>query len=461
MPKSIKKILAVAAAAAVLFASAGVTVLAASNGGDFTIKSTYEDVDWGTWNSYKGNLHTHSSVSDGSESYRNMIYAAYEQEYDILAFSEHGITGRAWDKSPFIRPLYLYQIAAGYDRKPLSTEEFNAIQNGSAADPKTGEARGRGMLCVTGANELNGVTVSKSHVNGYFLPENVANMEWGYENGYDYALSLVEKYGGVSHINHPSDWLGTGDDESVVSDPENVDYFADFLLRYKSCLGIEAVNGFTSLTRYDRILWDNLLMKCLPYGKTVYGFAGADAHSIGRLNSCFMYFMMDELTTDALRTAMEKGAFFGATHSVIANSVIGPDSDVNAPAGVNQPLTKVNSLTVEGHKIIADVGNTSYINWIADGKVIAKSEVNGDGVAVLDLDEFDTADMLYVRAEFYNENGMVFSQPMVLDRGTAPLEYKNEKTVAEKITDMLCSTRIYVLFEKLFKLIAKSIGCGM
>lgn len=427
----------------------------------YTIRSTYENVDWSGWQSYKGSLHTHSSVSDGSESFRNMIYAAYEQDYDILAFSEHGITGRAWDKAPFIRPLYLYQIAAGYDRKPLSTDEFNAIQSGSATDPKTGESRGKGMLCVTGANELNGVTISKSHVNGYFLPESVANMEWGYENGYDYALSLVEKNGGISHINHPSDWLGTGDDESVVSDPKNVEFFADYLLRYKSCLGIEAVNGFTSLTRYDRILWDNLLMYCLPYGKTVYGFAGSDAHSIGRLNSCFMYFMMDELSTESLRTAMETGAFFGATHSVVANSVIGPENDVNAPAGVNQPLARVNSLTVDGHKIIADVGNASYISWIANGKVIAKTEVNGDGVAVLDLDEFDTSDMLYVRLEIYNENGMVFSQPLTLDRGTAPLEYNNEKTLSEKLVFALCSTRIYVLFEKLFKLIAKNIGCGL
>lgn len=459
--KTLKKIIAVITAVVVSAVPLASFAAAADIGNEYVIKSTYENVDWGEWKAYKGSLHTHSSVSDGSESFRNMIYAAYEQNYDILAFSEHGITGRAWDKDPFIRPLYLYQIAAGYDRKPLSTDEFNAIQSGAAADPKTGAARGKGMLCVTGANELNGVTISKSHVNGYFLPENVANMEWGYENGYDYALSLVEKNGGISHINHPSDWLGTGNDESVVSDPKTVNFFADFLLRYKSCLGIEAVNGFTSLTKYDRILWDNLLMSCLPYGKTVYGFAGSDAHNIGRLNSCFMYFMMNELSTEALRTAMENGAFFGATHTVIANSVIGPESDVYAPEGVDQPLAVVNSLKVDGHKITADVGNTSYINWIANGKVIAKTQINGDGTAVLDLDEFDTSDMLYVRAEIYNENGMVFSQPMTLDRGTAPLEYKNSKTAAEKIVFALQSTRIYVLFEKLFKLIAKNISCGL
>ena len=69
--------------------------------------------------------------------------------------------------------------------------------------------------------------------------------------------------------------------------------------------------------------------------------------------------------------------------------------------------------------------------------------------------------MLYVRAEIYNENGMVFSQAMVIDHGNTPLEYTNEKTVAQKIVFALKSTRIHVLFERLFMAIAKKTGCGM
>ena len=71
---------------------------------EYTLVSPYKDVDWSSRKAYKTGLHTHSSVSDGSETFRNMIYAAYEQNYDILSFSEHGITGRAWDKTPLIRP---------------------------------------------------------------------------------------------------------------------------------------------------------------------------------------------------------------------------------------------------------------------------------------------------------------------------------------------------------------------
>ena len=115
---------------------------------DYTLVSPYKDVDWSSRKAYKTGLHTHSSVSDGSETFRNMIYAAYEQNYDILSFSEHGITGRAWDKTPFIRPLYLYSYLLGYDKKPLTPEEFAAVTDGSAALESTGEARGRGQQLV-------------------------------------------------------------------------------------------------------------------------------------------------------------------------------------------------------------------------------------------------------------------------------------------------------------------------
>lgn len=430
---------------------------------DFTLDSPYKDVDWDTFKAYKTNLHTHSSVSDGNETFRNMIQAAYDQDFDILAFSEHGITGRAWDQKPFIRPLYLYQIAAGYgDRASLTTEEFNAYKDGSAPVSSTGEARGKGIFCVTGANELNAVTVSQSHVNGYFLPSSVGNMDWGFENGYDYALSMVEKYGGISHINHPGDILGSKWDSSVVSKPENVEFFADFLLRYKSCLGVEAVNGFTSLTAYDRILWDNLLTYCLPYGKTVYGFAGADAHDKGRLNSCWEYFMLDTVSEESIRECMENGAFFGATHTVRANDVIGPETDVQAPDGIMQPVAVINSLKTEGHKIILDASNVDYVTWIANGKVIARNDFeNKEGVVALDLDEFDTDELLYVRCEVFNENGLIYSQPIVIDHGTEPLTYQPAtgfKATMHKIGFALKSTRIVVIIQKIVEAIQRAIA---
>ena len=96
------------------------------------------------------------------------------------------------------------------------------------------------------------------------------------------------------------------------------------------------------------------------------------------------------------------------------------------------------------------------MQWIANGRIIAKQELS-DGKATLDLDTLSTADMLYVRCEIYNVNGMVFSQPIVIDRGSAPLKYEPNTTAAQRTEFILKSTRVYVIFKALFDLISDSI----
>ena len=58
---------------------------------------------------YKTNLHTHSTYSDANETMTKMIEAYYDYDFDILAFAEHGLLGKEWDKTPTIVPLYTFQ----------------------------------------------------------------------------------------------------------------------------------------------------------------------------------------------------------------------------------------------------------------------------------------------------------------------------------------------------------------
>ncbi|MBR6361005.1 MAG: hypothetical protein IKS04_04355, partial [Clostridia bacterium] len=70
---------------------------------DYTIDSPYKDVVWsgdGAWGAYKGNLHTHSFVSDAEVDYRDMILEYYNQGYDFLAMTDHGVTGKPWNEKP-------------------------------------------------------------------------------------------------------------------------------------------------------------------------------------------------------------------------------------------------------------------------------------------------------------------------------------------------------------------------
>ena len=264
---------------------------------DYRIVSPYEQVIWDgddAWGAYKGNLHTHSTVSDAEMDLNEMILEHYKQGFDFLAMTDHGVTGKAWNEEPTHLPLYTYQYLAGRKTTPLTDEEYQGVISGTY--PVDGKARGRGMTCVIGGNELNALTITKCHVNGFFLLPHVGDNYLGYENDHEGAVRLADEANALSVINHPGDWLNSGRNVDIVSKPENVHYYADILLKYDSCLGMEVFNERNHTTPYDRILWDNVLMECLPYGRNVIGFSNNDAHFLAHVDSSFSVFMMKENT---------------------------------------------------------------------------------------------------------------------------------------------------------------------
>lgn len=72
---------------------------------DYTIVSPYAAVNWNTWDQYKTNMHTHSTISDGAEDFSAMVERHYELGYDILGMTDHGTVDRGWTKlnsNPFV-----------------------------------------------------------------------------------------------------------------------------------------------------------------------------------------------------------------------------------------------------------------------------------------------------------------------------------------------------------------------
>ncbi|MBR5772158.1 MAG: hypothetical protein IKY00_02980, partial [Clostridia bacterium] len=312
MKRKLVKLISLAMVITVLFSvCAGA---AASAEKDYKIVSPYQDVVWSgdnAWGAYKGNLHTHSFVSDAQVDYRDMILEYYKQGFDFLAMTDHGVTGKPWNEKPTEIPLYIYQRIIGNTVHYFTDEEYNALLDGSF--PVDGQARGRGMTCITGGNELNALTITKDHVNAIFLPENAGDNYLGYENDYEGAVRLADHYGALSFINHPGDWLNSNSDRANCSDPEKIAYFADILLRYDSCLGMEVFNEHNGTTGYDRDTWDNLLMVCLPYGKRIIGFSNGDTHYIRDVDSSYSVFMMESNTPENVKKTMQSGAFFAVT----------------------------------------------------------------------------------------------------------------------------------------------------
>ncbi len=430
----------------------------AASEANYTIVSPYENVIWsgeGAWGAYKGNLHSHTTYSDAAETLPNMVKEYYEQGYDFLANADHGVTGTPWNVEPTKQILYTYNGIFGKDNIPLTDEEFEGITTGTYP-LYDGTVRNKKMVCVTGANELNNMTLlTKAHVNGYFLGEGVGDGFGGTENGFEAAIAFTEENGGLSHINHPGDWLESNKDITTVSDIDNVEFFAELLLKYPTCLGIEVFNETNGTTPYDRILWDNLLMYTLPYGKNVIGFSNTDAHVKKTVDTSFGVFMMKENDMDNIKEAMLDGTFFMVTRNLRANDIIGPSEGFDV-SNTDIPYPVFTSLVTEGHTVTVTAQNADKIQWIANGKVIAESEIAQTAVT-LDLDTIEGAENFqYVRAELFGEGGMCLSQALVIDDGSEKLTYEEEKnlcTLIEKIIFRLKSTFLWCVVVEVARLI--------
>ncbi|MBR6005479.1 MAG: hypothetical protein IK063_04550 [Clostridia bacterium] len=460
MKKGMKKIIAMALTLALI---APMSAFAADTAAkDYTIINPYEDVIWtgdNAWGAYKGNLHTHSFVSDAEVDYRNMIISYYEHGFDFLAMTDHGVTGKAWNEKPTELPLYLYQRVIGNTVHYFTDEEFKALQDGSF--PVDGQARGRGMTCVTGGNELNALTITKDHVNAIFLPENAGDNYLGYENDYEGAVRLAQHYGAPCFINHPGDWLESNSDRKNCSDPEKIAYISDILLRYDNCLGIEVFNEHNGTTGYDRDTWDNLLMACLPYGKRVNGFSNGDTHFLRDVDSSYSVFMMEENTEENVRKTMESGAFFAITRVIRKDTEkFGPEEDLDV-RDTDLPYPMFSNIQVDGHKITVEFSDADDIRWVANGNVIEKANLDdaeGTSSYTIDLDEIEgNEDFLYVRCQIMGKGGITLTQAFILDDGAEKPVYERDNSnaaVAARLLRQFFSLRIFVLFKKLWSLIA-------
>lgn len=443
MKKSFFKVMSLLMAGAMLFSVLQVSVFATEV--DYKITNPYESVTayiGNEDNHYKTNLHTHSTYSDALVSLDNMVKEHYNQDFHVLAFADHGVIGVEWDQQPTLLPLYYYNYVMLKDQNHLSTEEFQAIQNGTYKTAVSTRSTDRGLNCVTGAIEGNYLVAQKNHVNGYFMNDSRAEGVMGTEGDFETMIKMIEEAGGISHINHPGDWLSSAGDESIARDPGNVQFFADLLLRYPSCLGIEVYNAFDRPTSNDRVLWDELLQVVIPQGRNVWGFGNNDAHNLNDIDTCFMDFVMPEFSQANVRTTMENGAFFAVSRY--------EDGERIGDTGAYPMVTCI--LVDEEADTITIVGkNCDKINWIADGEII-QTNTKGAGNVVsstIKLRSHSDDISCYVRAELEGTGGKTLTQAFVCDDGNMDDQIdigSPVTTVVKSFVDMLLDILKKILF---------------
>ena len=460
--KKAKRLIAVACVIAMLASVLSTVGLAADSGADYTITNPYENVDW-SWNQYKADLHTHTTASDGDDSLKAMVETNYDYGFDIYAISDHGTVNYSYTYQDVIPALKTFLQIKNPEAKviPLDAEggltfdgnRYDVVtENGGDYYYQTYEdgSVGQKMLRVPYAIENNPTSLNNAHVNSWFVDYGHGLV--GGTSDYETPIKAVDELGGLSVINHPGEYTNARDEDYTADAYDEsysyyIDKFESLLLEYPSCIGIDMNSKGDSRTRFDRKLWDIMLMDLAPVGRNVLGIATSDAHRTTAAYTGYTMMIMPENTVENLYNCMDAGEFFAASkclgnHEELqeiatylinngdeAAAEIGADiisrqaEDYNAkyeaPLDVDAPV--VNEILVNDAEdtIALDVDDALCIRWISNGKTVAYGNE-------IDLDDYSSEIGSYIRAEIFGEGGIVYTQAMLLEYEGAP-EHENKE----------------------------------
>ena len=435
--KNFKKLLSTTMAVALAIGSMTMSVSAApAKVFDFTITNPYASVNWATYVHYKSALHSHSTDSDGAQTKARMIEEHYTMGYDIFAPADHDVLTR--DFTSTARTFAAFRDGTNDGR--------GNIDAARVAEIATGVGRyGRGMIGVPDSNEHS----RTEHINGFFAPlliENATVLNGRGANAPGRMLEtvrLIEEAGGISHINHSGRFTGGADSnfvtgEAASNNPVHIKTHVDIFMEFPSCVGMEIVNRLDNESRSDRILWDNILMQTMPYGRNVWGFSNDDSHSVGEVGWNYNMHIMPELSTEAFRKSMETGTFFAVAPVARREGINAIDRNGNAMRSgggnaateylresADNPFPKVTNIVAGDNRITITAKDYDAIEWIADGKIIA----TGNTLNLLNhVDEINS----YVRAQVKSDAAIVFTQPFGIQGAAAAISLVTPSGMVKK-----------------------------
>ncbi len=399
-------------------------------GKNYVMDSCYENVDWDNWKAYKVQLHCHTNASDGFLTVKEVVQKSYDLGYDAVAITDHGTINKGWNNEPDLIPivrLVKYDRTQLADIIPLTQEEYDSYINGTA--PTTnGTVRENGMIDVPKGIELNAATpVADCHLTGYYCDYGQGLL--GVYGDYETPSKGVKDAGGISMLSHVGEYVYTDkDSENYVGQPVDEYYVNKFSRLFLDNAGSSVGMGINSATdahtRCDRILYDSILQKTIPYGVVPWGFTFSDSHDEASLNNAYTMHYMPELSNNDLRYSMETGTFFSVSHFSNGVELNGMrempeyiEEEVDAYSNETPLVTRI-EIDEELDTISIEGENFDTITWVSDGQVLKRG---GLEATTLDLDDFDNIGC-YVRFYITGENGICYSQPIVIHEENVILE---------------------------------------
>ena len=382
----------------------------------YVISNPYEQVNWETYGQYKADFHAHSTNSDGKNTALEMLERYYSAGFSIVAMTDHD---------------YL-TTSLGSGSGSISTKRANEMVSGIGRS-------GLGMIGMTNSIEQS----NTDHINSYFVEYNNPP-----DSTMTNTLAAVESLGGITHINHPGRYTGgmAGGliGTAASNNPLVIQEYVDLFKVYHSCVGMEIVNKLDDESCCDRILWDNILSKIMPDGRSVWGFANGDSHGIDEIGYSYNIMLLPSLSLEETRLAMECGAFYAVSrvsrpdgiNSILPNGDEMPGSGTSTTLYLlEQPVPGIACIVIDQRTGSITISGTDYdrIEWIADGVVIATGER-------LDLNKYNDVTGCYVRAQLKSNTGIAYTQPFGIKE---LLPTVGKTVVKQQFQNALCSLTGY------------------
>ncbi|MFO7776312.1 MAG: hypothetical protein R6W89_10985 [Candidatus Hydrogenedentota bacterium] len=325
--KSTSRLFTITLAAALFAFSGAAWAQAGENGAPELVLNPYADVDWETFEHHKAALHTHTLQSDGHHPLQEVVQAYHDPGFTILAITDHD-THEPNEDTPYPEP---------------EPDDYPANTTWPWPDFGAPAPEELGMVAIEG-NELS----DRHHMNSLYNDFGVLSRD----KDEDEQLVEVRDRGGLAFLNHPgidADWWTRQPLEWYVErfETHGLEYLA----------GIEVTNCSVETEKYDEGLWDQLLARFMP-DRPIWGFGTDDMHSLASVRESHSVFVIDELTDESVRAAMEDGQFY------FRKSSRRNDFREREPAEELFPLIHAIDVDEDAGVITVDASNYDVIQWI-------------------------------------------------------------------------------------------------
>ena len=288
----------------------------------------------------KGNVHTHSLWSDGTDFPEVVISWYKENGYDFLAVSDHNTIadGEKWvepaGKPSGAAALDAYLARFGEDWVEQREENGRMRVRLKPFEEYRSLLETPGRFLLIRSEEISDRFEKKPlHVNAHNLDTLIAPQGGGsvrdvLQNNIDAALEHGRTAGRsvLAHVNHPNfGWAVTAEDLIGLEGERFFEVYNGHPLVH---------NEGDALHPSTERLWDIVLTRRLTEGRgLLYGLATDDAHNFRRMDSTtsnpgrgWIVVRTGPLTAEAIIGAMDMGDFYASTGVTLKEISVAPDA---------------------------------------------------------------------------------------------------------------------------------------